>query len=403
MSCRAVRLDTDSDRLDDLSRPRSGHALIGWVGLSALVGTLVLSGCRQPEAPAPEMPPASVIAVPAEARPIEEEASFVGRVVALDRVELRARVEGFLKERRFSEGQAVATGDLLFLIEPDQFQAVVEQREADLKKAQADQLNTSAQLLRGQELLKQKNIAQSKVDELQAADSIALASIAQANAALAAAQLDLSYTEIRSPIDGRIGLANYTVGNLVGPASGALATIVSRDPISVQFPVTQRELLAARNMIEDKGGDPKDVQVRLRLPDDSLYAQVGHLDFVDVTTDPGTDSVTLRADISNPDGILIDRQYVGVVLQTGAPEQAILIPQSAIQIDQQGVYVMIVDADNKAQVRRIETGQGKGAEVVVTKGLKEGEQVITQGIQKVRPGQVVNAAPPREADEGPAQ
>jgi membrane fusion protein (multidrug efflux system) len=349
------------------------------------------------------MPPASEIAVPAEARPIEEEASFVGRVVALDRVELRARVEGFLKERRFTEGQAVATGDLLFLIEPDQFQAVVDQREADLQKAQADQLNTSAQLLRGQELLKQKNIAQSKVDELQAADSIALASIAQANAALAAAQLDLSYTEIRSPIDGRIGLANYTVGNLVGPASGALATIVSRDPISVQFPVTQRELLAARNMVEDKGGDPKDVQVRLRLPDDSLYTQVGHLDFVDVTTDPGTDSVTLRADIPNPDGVLIDRQYVGVVLQTGAPEQAILIPQSAIQIDQQGVYVMVVDADNKAQVRRIETGQGKGSEIVVTKGLKEGEQVITQGIQKVRPGQAVKAAPPTEADEDPAQ
>jgi membrane fusion protein (multidrug efflux system) len=349
------------------------------------------------------MPPPSVIAVPAESQPIEEEASFVGRVAAVDRVDLRARVEGFLKERRFTEGQVVATGDVLFLIEPDQFQALVDQREADLAKAQADQLNTSAQLLRGQELLKEKNIAQSRVDELQAADSMAKANIAQAQAALAAARLDLGYTQIVSPVDGRIGLASYTVGNLVGPSSGTLATIVSRDPIYVQFPVTQRELLAARNAIEDKGGDPKDVQVRVRLPDGSLYEHVGHLDFVDVTTDPGTDSVTLRADIPNPDGLLVDRQYVGVVLQSGAPREAILIPQSALQVDQQGVYVMIIDADNKAQVRRIETGQVKGADIVVTKGLQEGERVITQGIQKVRPGQVVNAAPAPETAEGAAK
>jgi membrane fusion protein, multidrug efflux system len=403
MSCIAVVLDTDSNRLAGLRRTRSVCTPIGWLGCSFVVASLLLSGCGKTEAPAPQMPPPSVIAVSAESQSIEEEESFVGRIVAVDRVDLRARVEGFLKERRFTEGQLVATGDVLFLIEPDQFQALVDQREADLAKAQADQLNTSAQLLRGQELLKEKNIAQSRVDELQAADSMAKANIAQAQAALAAARLDLGYTQIASPVGGRIGLASYTVGNLVGPSSGTLATIVSRDPIYVQFPVTQRELLAARNAVEDKGGNPKDVQVRVRLPDGSLYEHVGHLDFVDVTTDPGTDSVTLRADIPNPDGILIDGQYVGVVLQSGAPREAILIPQSALQVDQQGVYVMIIDADNKAQVRRIETGQVKGADIVVTKGLQEGERVITQGIQKVRPGQVVNAAPAPEAAEGAAK
>ncbi len=253
-----------------------------------------------------------------------------------------------------------------------------------------------------EELLKSKNIAQSQVDELTAAASIADAGIAQAKAALAAAELDLGYTKVTAPVAGRIGLAKYTVGNLVGPSSGALATIVSRDPIYVQFPLTQREFLAAKRDIEGKGGDAKDVVVRVRLPDGSLYDQPGKLNFVDVTTDPGTDTVTLRAQIPNPDGILVDGQYVGVTVQAGEPESAIVIPQSALQVDQQGVFVMIVDADNKAQIRRIQAGATQGADVVVNSGLKEGELVITEGIQKVRPGQEVSATPAVEAPDGGA-
>lgn len=374
--------------------------LMVWlVGPVLLVVTLA-SGCRQQEAPAPEMPPPSVVAVPAESRVVEEEASFIGRVAAVDRVDLRARVVGFLEERRFTEGQQVAVGDILFLIEPDQYEATVQQRQADLEKAQADQLNTSAQLARGRELLKAKNISQSDVDAMQASDSMAKASIAQAQAALTQAHLDLSYTHIRSPIAGRIGLSSYTVGNLVDATSGTLATIVSRDPIYVQFPVTQRDLLEARQTIEEKGGNAREVKVHVRLPDGTLYEHAGRLDFVDVTTDPGTDSVTLRASLPNPDGLLVDRQYVGVVLESGAPESAILIPQSALQVDQQGSFVFIIDAQSRAQVRRIETGQSKGADVVVKKGLAEGDLVITQGIQQVKPGQAVRAAPAAAAVGG---
>jgi membrane fusion protein (multidrug efflux system) len=161
--------------------------------------------------------------------------------------------------------------------------------------------------------------------------------------------------------------------------------------------VTQRDLLGARQTIEEKGGNAREVKVRVRLPDGTLYEHAGHLDFVDVTTDPGTDSVTLRAALPNTDGILVDRQYVGVLLEAGAPESAILIPQSALQVDQQGIYVMILDADGKAQMRRIETGQTKGPDVIVTEGLNEDELVITQGIQQVRPGQAVSAAPATSA------
>jgi membrane fusion protein (multidrug efflux system) len=376
------------------------------LALALATALSLLAGCgsEKAQAPAASGPPPSVIAVRAETKPVEEQATFVGRVVAVDKVELRARVQGFLKNKGFTEGQEVKVGEVLFEIEPDQYEAIVQQREADLAKAKADQLNSTAQLRRGQELLKEKNIAQAKVDELQAADSIALASIQQAEAALNAARLDLSYTKITSPVGGRIGLSTYTVGNLVGPASDPLATIVSRDPIYVQFPLTQREVLEARRDIKAKGGDAKDVLVQLRLPDNSLYDQTGRLNFIDVTTDQGTDTVTLRAEIPNPEGVLVDGQYVGVVLQAGKPESAVVIPQSALQVDQQGVYVLIIDGDGKAQIRRIETGAPKGSEIVVKSGLKEGELVISEGTQKVRPGQAVTATPPEtvKAPDAPA-
>jgi membrane fusion protein (multidrug efflux system) len=359
----------------------------------SLLGLLAGCGAEAPTGAADSGPPPSVVAVKAESKPVEDQAQFVGRVVAVDKVELRARVQGFLKERKFTEGQQVAVGELLFVIEPDQYESIVQQRQADVAKAEADAKNADAQLARGEELLKSKNISQAQVDELRASSGIAEAGIAQAKAALAAAELDLGYTDVKAPVAGRIGLAKYTVGNLVGPSSGALATIVSLDPIYVQFPLTQRELLGAKRDVKEKGGDPSKVVVRLRLPDGSLYDQSGHLDFVDVTTDQGTDTVTLRAELPNPDGILVDGQYVGVTALAGEPESAIVIPQAALQVDQQGVFVMVVDAESKAQIRRIETGRSVGAEMVVTKGLKEGELVITGGVQKIRPGQVVSATP----------
>ncbi len=359
----------------------------------------LLGGCgaEAPEAPVAAAPP-SVVAVAAKSEPVDEQAVFVGRVVAVNRVELRARVPGFLKERRFTEGEEAQAGQVLFLIEPDQYQAIVEQRKADVAKAVAEEENAVAQLKRGEELLKSKNISAAEVDKLRAAQSVAKASIEQAKAALAAAELDLGYTQIKAPVAGRVGLAKYTVGNLVGPESGPLATLVSADPIYVQFPLTQREVLEARRDIKAKGGDPKSVVVSARLPDGSLYDHTGHINFIDVTTDQGTDSVTLRAELANPDGILVDGQFVGVVAQAGEPESTIVIPQSALQVDQQGVFVLIVDAEGRAQIRRIQTGAQQGAKVAVTEGLAEGDLVITQGVQKVRPGQPVTASPPQSVE-----
>jgi membrane fusion protein (multidrug efflux system) len=368
------------------------HALL----IPVVLG-LAACGDRQPTEVA-AAPPPSVIAVRAETRPVEDQSQFVGRVVAVDKVELRARVQGFLKEWEFTEGQTVEIGEELFLIEPDQYQAVVQQREADVAKAVADAKNADAQLASGRQLLKKNNIARLKVDELIAEAAIAHASIAQAKAALVAAELDLGYTKVTAPIAGRIGLSQYTVGNLVGPSSDPLATIVSADPIYVEFPLTQRELLQAKRSMEAEGIDMKDLEVRATLSDGSLYERPGRLNFIDVTTDAGTDTVTLRAELPNPDGLLVDGQYAGIMVQTDEPESAIVIPQSALQVDQQGVFVLIVDADKKAQIRRIVTGASAGAGTVVSSGLKEGELVITDGVQKVRPGQAVNATPPQAAE-----
>jgi membrane fusion protein (multidrug efflux system) len=370
--------------------------------LSLAAALALLAGCGGEAPPPPAAaPPPSVIAVPSRVEAIEDQADFIGRVAAMDKVDLRARVPGFLKRRAFTEGQDVEGGDLLFEIEPDQYMAIVQQREADLTKAKADQLNTAAQLKRGQELIRDKNIAQSKVDELQAADSIAKASIEQAKAALDSAKLDLGYTRVMAPVPGRIGLAKYTIGNLVGPESGPLATLISHDPIYVQFPLTQRELLEAKRDVQAKGGDPKNVVIRVRLPDGTLYDHTGKLNFVDVTTDAGTDTVTLRAELPNPNRFLVDGQYVGVVVQAREPASAIVIPQAALQVDQQGTFILVIDAESKAQIRRVQTGTAKGPMVSVKSGLKEGELVISEGIQKVRPGQPVIATPP-QAIEAPA-
>jgi membrane fusion protein, multidrug efflux system len=348
------------------------------------------SGDRGVEAAAP---PPSVTVLQLEAEPVTETARFVGRVVAAERVELRARVQGFLRERSFTEGHKVAVGDRLFLIEPEPYEAVVLQREADVARARAEYTNAIAQLRRGEELLKSNNIARAQVDELRAAEGVAEASIAQVEAALTAARLNLDYTEIRAPIAGRIGLSNFTVGTLVGPESGPLATLVQQDPIYVQFPLTQRALLEYRRRVAEKGQDPEAAVVHLNLADGSRYQHASRIDFLDVTVDPGTDTVLVRASFSNPDAFLVAGQYVTVTVDIGAPEMAVLLPQSALQIDQSGMFALTLDEENRVQVRRVTTRQTVGTRVVVSSGLAPGDRVIVEGVQKVRPGQPVTAVP----------
>ena len=356
--------------------------------LAGYIFTICYSNAGAQGAP----PPPAVSVVPVVSRQVTETASFVGRVAAIDKVDIVARVSGFIKERNFTEGQHVKTGDLLFRIEPDIYKAAVDQQNANLAKAKATEVNANLQLQRGQELLHNQNIPQSTVDQRAADEQAAQADILQAQALLEQAKINLGYTEIWSPIEGRIGLANFTVGNLVSPSSGILATIVSQDPIYVMFQASEADVIEYKHRIAASADKNPHVTIHIKLPDGSIYPHPGLTNFLDVQVQPDTDTVQVRAQLPNSERMLIPGGIVDVIVERGAPQSSFLIPQSAVQLDQAGHYVMVVDDAKKVEQRRVETGVEQGRDVVVKQGLKQGELVIVEGIQKVHAGQVVSAS-----------
>src|ERR1043166_1209435 len=256
-------------------------------------------------------PPPAVTVAPVVSREVTATGDFIGRIAAIDKVDVVARVSGFIKERNFTEGQRVKTGDLLFRIEPDTYKAAVDQQTANLAKAKAAEVNANLQLQRGQDLVLNQNIPQSEVDQRAANAQAAHADVMQAQALLEQAKINLGYTEIRSPIDGRIGLANFTIGNLVSPSSRTLATIVSQDPIYVTSQASEADVTEYKRPIAAAADKNPHVTIHIKLPDGTMYPHPGVTNLLDVQVQADTDTILARAQLPNPEGILTPGGIVG--------------------------------------------------------------------------------------------
>jgi membrane fusion protein (multidrug efflux system) len=358
---------------------------------SVVVGAVLLIPVQAQQPPAPAAIPVGV--VKAERTAITKTASFVGRVEAVNRVEVQARVTGYLEDVLFREGNVIKQGAPLYRIEHGTFEAAVEQAQGALVRSKASQSLTAIQLQRAQDLMDKQAGTVVARDQAKAADDQARGAVMEADANLKTAQINLGYTDIASPIDGEVGKTNVTRGNVVGPQSGVLTMIVSRDPMYVTFPVSDREFLRVREAGRQRGHDDlSDFKVRIRFSDGSSYEQLGTVNFVNVTVDRATDTVLVRASMPNPRNVLIDGQLVTVEVILGAPQEQVVVPQAALIADQEGVYVFVVE-NGKAVMRRVKVGAEEGAGVIIAQGLAGGELVIVDRLQSVRPGVAVQPSP----------
>jgi membrane fusion protein (multidrug efflux system) len=383
--------------MSDVTQPaqRRRWFLIGGIaaGVVAVIaaGWFVVAGINKPPtaASAAAMPAPAVGVRPVATRPVSRSFEFVGRIKAVDIVEVRARIEGFLDKVLFTEGQDVKAGDLLYQIEKVQFQSALDQAKGNLLVADATVVNAKLEYDRQLDLVKRQYTPQSVLDKDKADLDSATGRKLQAEAALIQAQTNLDYTDIRSPIAGRIGRTTFTQGNLVNPASGVLATIVSQDPIYVLFPVSVKDLETIREARRKDGGGLAKIDIDVRLANGQPYPQKGTWNLTDPQVDRTTDSLIMRAIIPNPERMLIDGQFVTAIIRERAQEPRLIVPQAALQIDQAGSYVLVVDSQHKVERRPVKTGNNIGTDIVVNTGLGVGDKVIVEGMQKVRPGVVV--------------
>jgi membrane fusion protein (multidrug efflux system) len=365
------------------------------------LAALWLASAAHAQAPAGGPPSVGVARV--ERKPITEINQFIGRVQAIDRVDIVARVTAFLDQVDFADGAEVKKGDVLYRLERGPFEADLQAKTAIVQQFQAQLENANISLDRAQRLLTTQAGAQATVDSTLATQRSFAAQLLGAQANEKFSQINLNYTIIASPIDGKIGRTAVTPGNVVNPNSGVLVTVVGQDPMYVLFPVSVRTLLTLRERYAPLGGFNA-VVVRLGLPDGRIYGQPGKLDFVDNTVQTTTDTILVRAIVPNPPlqvkstaggtlRELTDTEFVSVNLEGVKPVEILAVPRAAILSDQQSDYVYVVDKDNKIQRRNVKLGQSTPTTASVESGLNVGDLVVAEGLQRVRPGLLVSASP----------
>lgn len=350
---------------------------------------LAVAGCNEAApAAAPATPPIIPVAK-VVARPTTPFVEFTGSLTAIQQVELRPRVAGYIQDVSVPEGQFVPKGRRLFLIDPRAFQAALDAASARLREADAALALAQAEHTRAEQLFAQKVVARERLDTATAALSARKAQIAAAKAAVDAAQLDLSFTQVTAPISGRVGQVLVTEGNYVASGVTPLTTIVSIDPLYVYFDVDERTYLRslAATRTESRRTGDEAPKVMVALATDAGYVRPGRVDFLSNTADRGTGTVRIRAAVDNPDGRLTPGLFAKVKLETDAPQQRVLISDQSIGTDQGRRYVLVVGAGDKTEYRPVEIGPMVDGLRVIEQGLRPGERIVVKGL--VRPGMQV--------------
>jgi RND family efflux transporter MFP subunit len=375
--------------------------------LALPVAFTVLTGCDEKHDAAPPPPPPTVLVVPVAQRDVAISREWLGTTDGLVNAEVRSRVQGYLIAQVYNEGTPVKKGDLLFEVDPRPFQASLSQAKADLARVQAEQARTQLDVERLAPLAPSGAVSQQEVDNARQSNEANKATIEAAKAALEQAELNLTYTKVTSPIDGVAGLNQSQIGDLVGGPSGPILTTVSTlDPIRVFIPISEqeylrftREIAAKEREAMAKGGK----KVDLILADGTVFPERGEVDTLNREVDPTTGTIRVAARFPNPGNFVRPGQYARVRAEIGSIKGALLVPQRAV-VDLQGVYLVAVVADGKANLRPVKVGERIGSEWVITQGLKAGDQIVVEGVQKVRDGAPVTAqpyVPPKPAEPPP--
>lgn len=370
------------------------------IAIASLTAVFLVSSCDEKAQPTTE--PQEVFVVEAKEQPYNPHRGFNARIDSKTDVNISAEVSGKVLAIHFREGDQVLAGTPLFDIDPAPYKANLSKAKAELTKAKANLANANKNFARAKKLVSDGYISASEFDELESRELEAAAAVEAAEAALESAQVDLEYTTIKAPQDGRVGRAKPSVGDVVNPSYGPMTTLVGQEGMQVVFQVPEKLLLSSRT---GRKVAPEDIEVRLTMPDGSQYDQIGSIDYMSNRVDPTTGTVEVRANIANPNDVLRPGMYVQADVQLKNPVTGLMIPQSALQVDQQGTYVLAVDDSDSVTRINIQTGDRQGENVLVSSGLDAGTRVIVRGVQKARPGATVVVSefkPATEANAGSA-
>jgi multidrug efflux system membrane fusion protein len=372
-----------------------------------LLGSLLLAACGQgaPQQQAAP-PPAVTVATPTK-QSVTDYDEYVGRFVAVDMVEVRARVSGYLEKVHFRDGQNVKQGDPLFTIDRRPFEATLAQAQANLAQARANLAFASSDLARAAQLVRDRTITEQTFDQRTQAQRVAEASVAAQEAAVRQATLDVQFTELKAPVAGRIGDRRVSEGNLVTGGTGGnttlLATIVSTDPIRLEFTFDEASYLRYQRLSggPDEAARGKGLQVTLRLIDETDFTHKGSLDFIDNVIDRASGTIRGRAQVPNPNGLFTPGMFARVRVPGSAPYEALLVPDVAIASEQVRKYVMVVDAENMARQKFVTLGELVGKDLrVIKEGLSPDDRVVVNGLARIRPN--IKVTPQEQGAEPPA-